>query len=39
LRLFNRFWFYLDIKDTVDKKVRLKTKELFHADVLLAGLF
>jgi hypothetical protein len=39
LRLFERFWFYLNIKDTVDRRVRLRTKELFHADVLFAGLF
>lgn len=39
LRLFDKFWFYLSVKDTVDKKVRTKTKELFHADVLFAGLF
>jgi hypothetical protein len=39
LGLFDKFWFYLDIKETVDKKIRPKTKELFHADVLFAGLF
>jgi hypothetical protein len=39
LRLFDKFWFYLNVKDSVDKKVRTKTKELFHADVLFAGLF
>lgn len=39
LRLFDKFWFYLDIKDTVDKKVRTKSRELFHADVFLCGLF
>jgi hypothetical protein len=39
LRLFDKFWFYLNVKDSVDKKVRAKTKELFHADVLFAGLF
>jgi len=39
LRLFNEFWFYLNIKDSVDKKVRPKTKELFHADVVFGGLF
>jgi hypothetical protein len=39
LRLFDKFWFYLDVKDTVDKKVRQKTRELFHADVFLCGLF
>jgi hypothetical protein len=39
LRLFDKFWFYLDIKDTVDKKVRAKSHELFHADVFFIGLF
>lgn len=39
LRLFEKFWFYLDVKDTVDKKVRTKSRELFHADVFLCGLF
>ncbi|MGD1009289.1 MAG: hypothetical protein ABR951_03960 [Candidatus Aminicenantales bacterium] len=39
LRLFDKFWFYLNIKDSVDKKVRARTKELFHADVQFAGLF
>ena len=39
LRLFNEFWFYLDIKETVDWKVRRRTREMFHADVLFAGLF
>ena len=39
LRLFDRFWVYLNVKDTVDAKVRRKTRELFHADVLFAGLY
>jgi len=39
LRLFDKFWFYLTVKDSVDKKVRQRTKELFHADVDFAGLF
>ena len=39
LRLFDRFWFYLTVKESIDKKVRPKTKELFHADVTFAGLF
>lgn len=39
LRLFNEFWFYLNVKDSVDKKVRPRTKELFHGDVVFAGLF
>jgi len=39
LALYNKFWFYIEVKDSVDKKVRPRTKELFHADVQLAGLF
>lgn len=39
LGLFDRFWFYLDIKETVDWSTRRKTSELFHADVVFAGLF
>jgi hypothetical protein len=39
LRLFDRYWMYLNVKDTVDAKVRRRTRELFHADVLLAGLY
>ncbi|UCC38230.1 MAG: hypothetical protein JSV96_10280 [Candidatus Aminicenantes bacterium] len=39
LRLFDKFWFYVTIKDTVDWSVRRRTRELFHADLLCAGLF
>ncbi|MEW5902504.1 MAG: hypothetical protein AB1715_13645, partial [Acidobacteriota bacterium] len=39
LRLFDRFWFYLNIKESVDVKVRRRTRELFHADVVFAGLY
>lgn len=39
LRLFDKFWFYLNVKDSVDKKIRTKTKEIFHADVVGAGLY
>jgi hypothetical protein len=39
LRLFDKFWFYLKVKDSVDKKVRPKTKEIFHADVFGVGLY
>jgi hypothetical protein len=39
LRLFDSFWFYLNIKDTVDVKVRRRTRELFHADLVFAGLY
>ncbi|MCX7972910.1 MAG: hypothetical protein N3B16_00210 [Candidatus Aminicenantes bacterium] len=39
LRLYNRFWFYLNVKDTVEPKTRIKTKEIFRADVVFAGLY
>lgn len=39
LRLFDNFWFYINIKETVDWRIRRKARELFHADVLFAGLF
>lgn len=39
LKLFDKFWFTLNIKDSVDKKIRPRTKEIFHADVIGAGLF
>lgn len=39
LRLFEKLWFYLTIKDTVAWRTRSRTSELFHADVLFAGLF
>lgn len=39
LGLFDRFWFYVTIKDTVPWNVRRTSRDLFHADVLFAGLF
>jgi hypothetical protein len=39
LKLFDKFWFYLNVKDSIDKKIRPRTKEIFHADVIGAGLF
>jgi hypothetical protein len=39
LRLFSKFWYYINIKETVDWNVRRRTRELFHADVLFAGLY
>lgn len=39
LRLFEKFWFYVTIKDTVVWRTRQNTSELFHADVLFSGLF
>ena len=39
LRLFDKFWFYLNIKETVPANPRIRTKELFHAEVVFSGLY
>jgi hypothetical protein len=39
LSVFDRFWFYITVKDTVEWNVRRRSRDLFHADVLFAGLF
>jgi hypothetical protein len=39
LRLFDKYWFYVNIKETVDWRERRRTREMFHADVMFAGLF
>jgi hypothetical protein len=39
LRLFDEFWFYVNVKDSVDRRDRTRTKEIFHADVVAVGLF
>jgi hypothetical protein len=39
LRLFDTFWFYLNIKESVEPRLRAKNKEIFHADVVFAGLY
>ncbi|NIO48058.1 MAG: hypothetical protein GTN73_01265 [Candidatus Aminicenantes bacterium] len=39
LRFFDKLWFYFTVKDTVEWRVRRRTRELFHADVLFNGLF
>lgn len=39
LRLFDKFWFYITVKDTVEWRTRRRTRELFHADLLFAGLY
>jgi hypothetical protein len=36
---FDKFWFYLIVKETVDWSQRRRTREMFHADVVFAGLF
>ena len=39
LRLFDEFWFYVNVKDSVDAKTRTRSKEIFHADVVGVGLY
>lgn len=39
LKLFDKLWFYINIKETVDWRVRRRTREIFNADVLFCGLF
>jgi hypothetical protein len=39
LRLFDKFWFYMKVKETIDWSERRRTREMFHADVVFAGLF
>jgi hypothetical protein len=39
LRLFDKFWFYVNVKETVDWTERRRTRDMFHADVVFAGLF
>jgi len=39
LRLFDKFDFYLNIKESVPVNQRAKSKEVFHADVVFAGLY
>jgi len=39
LRLFDKFWFYLDVTDQVDRRVRVRTRELFSGNIVFAGLY
>ena len=39
LGLFDNFWFYFNVKETVEWNQRRRTREMFHADVVFAGLF
>ena len=39
LRLFDEFWFYITVKDSVDARTRTRSKEIFHADVVGVGLY
>lgn len=36
---FEDFWFYLNVNETVEWNQRRRTREMFHADVVFAGLF
>ena len=36
---FDKFWFYMNVKETVEWSQRRRTREMFHADVVFAGLF
>lgn len=36
---FDKFWFYVKVKETVDWSQRRRTREMFHADLVFAGLF
>ncbi len=39
LRLFDKFWFYLNVKEQMDKKTVARTKEILKGDVVFCGLF
>lgn len=39
LHLFEKAWFYFNVKNSVDAAARTKTKELFHADVVYVALY
>lgn len=39
LRFFDKFWFYLNVNETVDWSQRRRTREMFHAQVVFAGLY
>ncbi len=39
LRLFDHFWFYMNVNDQVDRRVRTRTREIFSADVVFCGLY
>jgi len=39
LRLFDKHYYYLNFKASVDRKERAKNKEMFHADLVFTGLY
>ena len=39
LGVFDNFWLYINVKETVEWNQRRRTREMVHADVVCAGLF
>jgi len=39
IRLFEKTWFYLNIKESVARNLRARNKEMFHADIVYVGLY
>ena len=39
LRLFDKHFYYLNVKESVDRKLRAKNREMFHADLVFTGLY
>ncbi|MBC7365086.1 MAG: hypothetical protein H5U07_11210 [Candidatus Aminicenantes bacterium] len=39
LRLFDKFWFYLNVKEQMDRRTIARKKEIMKADVVFCGLF
>lgn len=39
LRLFDKHIYYLNAKESVDRKLRAKNREMFHADLAFTGLY
>ncbi|MBN1938169.1 MAG: hypothetical protein JW843_01185 [Candidatus Aminicenantes bacterium] len=39
LKLFEKTWFYLNIKESVERRARTRNREMFHADLVFVGLY
>jgi hypothetical protein len=39
LRLFDSYYFYFTVKESVARNLRARTREIFHADVVAVGLY
>jgi len=39
LHLFDKMWFYLNVKETMDARTRTRSKHIFHSDVVFVGLY